>query len=907
MARNRMMRKNDTNSNVNDSSDTDENIKQEKVFKQETNNRRDKRETIMGANLLKITSEKEGNLQMPETVKLDLEEIDDDEDIANNYGVNTVQGETALSKYTSSIIPNGNTLQMTMQDKKSPLKHKQTGKHIVRIRVNGKEIEQEINKQLYKYRLVRILMERYVPNDPEENGIYTLFQTNSEILKIYSQLTEIKMDENNKGETNNFKRLQTRIKANSPLSGNRAYMVMVGLLNKKIFRIDYETSKYLVPIENKIVAERVFRTHIAQKQIDDNQKKVFAKMSHSSRSNELNFTHQDEHDVYKTNTTTIIEKSPMSSSKNMLSKEYTQFFDSISIVKALQYYNDHRVMITVLLSQNEKSKKLSLRVHGQYKMKPYTEIIINFDQSFRTSLNENYFIGSLKIPKKNHKDPEYEFFVYSSIFIATFKFHLKSNLLEFNNFLKKEASSNLRVQFSMNRKLFYIPINSQVLIYDQSLTHFIYRIETKRNIDETILLDNLNLMIIYDRRNYYELDLDELKFQKTLSVCTDKLESFEYMIDFNLLNSGIQWNATFHTKNKHRIVAVPFKENFKLSTFPFEDLLKCFLKKNYKKYLITYSKYYFTNIEKTQRKDYLYGSLNPLLFAIYHNDSNLLEDLLDKFFYPKQINKYVSPLEYSFAMNYRTTIKVLCDYLIGRDYFVHFTRADFKNLLKSNILTCHKLIATIPSKPAINILPKLVYMTSNVNAIFHDYLTSLLIYIKLEDAKYIDDDPKETEFVTLEVKENQDINSDMGLDLLDKEKTDIDLEIEETTKRYVEDHISNDLFKSEVTIKSVPFKYNYDFGTEDSVTFIYNYSNSENEDFILSDWKQIVKKKWIGVKFPYIFVTFCYFAYMLFFVLSTVFYDKTKGLRTIALIFNIILIFFEVIQMITYFGYKPSM
>ena len=295
-------------------------------------------------------------------------------------------------------------------------------------------------------------------------------------------------------------------------------------------------------------------------------------------------------------------------------------------------------------------------------------------------------VCTVKIPKKKHKDPEYEFFIYSSIFIASFKFHLKSNTLEFNKFLKKEASSNLKVQYSQNRKLFYIPIHSQIHIYDKTLSHFIYHIETKKNIDETILIDEANLMIIYDRANYYVLDLDELQIKRIISVASDNLENFIYLLDFNILIPGFNWNARFHTQKKHKIFTVTFNENLNLKTFPFEDLLKCFLKKNYKKNLITYARYYFESIKNTDRKDYIYGSLNPLLFAIYHNDSNLLEDLLDKFFYPKQIFNYVSPLEFSFALNYRTTIKVLCDHLIRRESYVHFTRADFKNLLKSNIL-----------------------------------------------------------------------------------------------------------------------------------------------------------------------------------------------------------------------------
>jgi hypothetical protein len=199
-------------------------------------------------------------------------------------------------------------------------------------------------------------------------------------------------------------------------------------------------------------------------------------------------------------------------------------------------------------------------------------------------------------------------------------------------------------------------------------------------------------------------------------------------------------------------------------------------------------------------------------------------------------------------------------------------------------------------------------MTSKVNAIFENYLTSLLVYIKMEDLKYIDQQPKENILEPDTKEENFDLmGSQKNLMLMSKSQKDMDLEIDRTTKKYVMDKTSNNLYKSEVNIKSVPFKYNYNYGTEDSVTFIYNYSTSENQDFILSDWKEIIRSKWKGVKFPYMFLTFCYFSYTIFFLLSSVFYNDISGLRGMSIFLNIILIIFELIQMITYFSYKPIM
>jgi hypothetical protein len=178
----------------------------------------------------------------------------------------------------------------------------------------------------------------------------------------------------------------------------------------------------------------------------------------------------------------------------------------------------------------------------------------------------------------------------------------------------------------------------------------------------------------------------------------------------------------------------------------------------------------------------------------------------------------------------------------------------------------------------------------------------------MEDLKYIDKQPKEDISEPDVKEENLDLmGSNENLMLMSRSEKNMDLEIDRTTKKYVEEKNSDNLYKSEVSIKSVPFKYNYNYGTEDSVTFVYNYSTSENQDFILSDWKEIIGSKWKGVKFPYIFLTFCYFSYTIFFLLSSVFYNDIKGLRGVSILFNVLLIFFELVQMITYFSYKPIM
>lgn len=916
IARNRMMQKSKKNISSFRSNQHVPSMKELKTeemklkdAQEEASNPRDKREQL--ENILEQKDKATEDPPMEKPIQLDMEELDDDEEMISNYNINSVRPDTALSKYANSIQDTPSLLQSTLR--KPTYRASKTEKPTnINLRVNGELVAQEINHERFKFRLVRVLMERYLNKNSEDKAMFTLFQTNSEIVEIKSQLVGVEKDEDVKGATNYFKRLQSRVKANSPFAGNRSYLIVMGLMNKNIFRVNYTTNKYSVPIGEKTVVERIFRMSAIDAEIEENMNNPQKKKNQTQlmrRMNTLNFTQTEASTAYDTGADQLEFKSPLGSIRNVYNTQKTRQLDSVFLVKAVEYVHDHQVTLAVVLNQNIRSKRFSLMVQGQEQDRPFAEIRINFDQSIRTNLEQRFYIEMMRVPKKTHKEPVYEFCVYSSIFLATFKFHLRENVIEFHKFLKKESSSFLKVRYSTNRRLFYIPLNSQIHIYDETLSHFVFYVETEKNIDECILLDSQNILVIYDKKNYYELDLDQLKFRAVLSVSSEAFENFRYLLNFSVLEPGSRWSATFHTKNKHQLFSVPFQENLDLKSFPFEDLLKCFLKKNYKRFLKTFARYYFGRLKESDRQDFNYGSLNPLLFAIYHNDSGLLEELLETYFYPRKILNYVSPLEFSFAMNFPTTIKVLCDHLIRRDDFVHFSRADFKKLLKSNILNCHKLIATIPSEPVIKILPKLVYMTSNVTAYFQDYLTSLLIHIKMEDQKHIRQEPNQDAGAAAETHEEDlhQMNSDMNLELISESKKELDLEIERTTKRYVQHNTSDHLFKSEVNIKSVPFKYNYNTGTEDSVTFIYNYSKSNNQDFILSDWKEIIQSKWRGVKFPYIFLTFCYFAYTIFFLLSSVFYNDIPGLRGFSILLNVILIFFELTQMLTYFSYKPSM
>jgi hypothetical protein len=118
---------------------------------------------------------------------------------------------------------------------------------------------------------------------------------------------------------------------------------------------------------------------------------------------------------------------------------------------------------------------------------------------------------------------------------------------------------------------------------------------------------------------------------------------------------------------------------------------------------------------------------------------------------------------------------------------------------------------------------------------------------------------------------------------------------------------NDQISKREISVAAVPFKYNYDIGTEDSLMLMNRYSHSRSEDLILSDWQEIVKIKWAKTKPFYIVFFILYFAFLTLTTLALVFFKTSTVFRFIATWFSITFMFYELLRLITYLTYKPLM
>ena len=112
--------------------------------------------------------------------------------------------------------------------------------------------------------------------------------------------------------------------------------------------------------------------------------------------------------------------------------------------------------------------------------------------------------------------------------------------------------------------------------------------------------------------------------------------------------------------------------------------------------------------------------------------------------------------------------------------------------------------------------------------------------------------------------------------------------------------------RSEVSVYTIPFKYSYQAGTPDSLKFLDKYSESISEEFILSDWKEVIIFKWNQHKAVHIIFAIIFWAFTMCTILSMIFFPDSKPLQYVSIGFIFLLLLFEILQLISYATFKVT-
>jgi hypothetical protein len=206
---------------------------------------------------------------------------------------------------------------------------------------------------------------------------------------------------------------------------------------------------------------------------------------------------------------------------------------------------------------------------------------------------------------------------------------------------------------------------------------------------------------------------------------------------------------------------------------------------------------------------------------------------------------------------------------------VWFKLDEFKILLKSELHFCHELLSYVLTIREDMRFPALAYIKKNTQISAKGNLMKFLLKLQKGGKPSIEED------FTVEVK---------------------DLKQNEERNKKLEKLINPNI-KSEVDILTVPFKYDYSKGSEDSVRFLSYYSKSNCDAFITSEWKQLIDQKWLSVKIFNFFLATYFFAFL---IVSTIVLVFEEGKKEYAYTLIFIIIFFivlECIQIMSYVGF----
>lgn len=483
--------------------------------------------------------------------------------------------------------------------------------------------------------------------------------------------------------------------------------------------------------------------------------------------------------------------------------------------------------------------------------------------------------------KNPHSERQVDFFLVSKVGIAVLRFRRTDNELRVLSFLKKYIPKAATVCYSLKENLFYIPIKNRIEIWNKTLKFSKYNIQFDSKVLGAYLAENdtAQRLLAYDDSSYYEIDLVDLKVRRKDAVVqagTGRAQAMSF--NLNLFPKNTLFEVPYFKEKISSISFIEKTEALDLKEFPFEILINCFEKESYLFPIKDFAAYYFRKIAQLNYEDTVYGPISPLFFAIYHNNMGLLKQLLGAHRYPTRVREYWSPLVFAFIHQYNSAVKVFCDQLMKRDYAVSFTRTDFKFLLKSPFSYCHKLMATIPSEPTLQNFPKLLFMKEPVKLFYIEEVGHLLFFLKEEEHQILKKSSKKTKL--------------KGVKLVSKGL------LKSNSKQV------NPLTKREVVSFQIPFKYSYGAGTPDSVEFLDTYSQSNTEEFILSQWKEVIIDKWRSHRLMHVFLAFLYWVFTIVATLSVVFFKRTLFLQIGSLSFISFFILFEILQLISYSAFK---
>ena len=247
---------------------------------------------------------------------------------------------------------------------------------------------------------------------------------------------------------------------------------------------------------------------------------------------------------------------------------------------------------------------------------------------------------------------------------------------------------------------------------------------------------------------------------------------------------------------------------------------------------------------------------NPFFFCIENNFPNILKLIIKEkiISYDYDREKIHSPLYHALEKRNNEILKILLDFLKIPENIPLVSNQDLRLMFKSK------------------------------NPLIHDFLSCILIKIKNFESSNLPI-PTVTQFKSINICYNN-FRGFYDYNYKEKQK-----EIKKKPQKQIKTVIYN-----------LQINFNFLKASESSILFLKSYNAVENEDYILSPFKYLIKYKWNKIKKWFILLASIFYFHI--FVFSIYIYFPTSiPFLILDLILILLLIIYELIQMISDFKY----
>ena len=762
------------------------------------------------------------------------------------------QMETNQSKDVAKVKPETDYKQLVSQKEVADKKKEKSGRPVLMRRgENGLEME-ESDPQKFQFQVEKMVLSEYSAEDPGQCR-YLIFQCYDEVLGMHTESVRTrqlqkskKAGKKNKGEDDDD---QLDLEQDD---GDRLFETVFVLANQTSVKVRYLARESTAPFK-KIFIEKPFN---------------FSSLSDTKQSvQSLSFWGSIWSQRQLKNSSKYLTALPFEVTNPRLYGVHQHISSGWVFLAFGAVRKDNREPYVILIAKPSHGKVIRAQV--------------NMSQEMRFDSAGEMRMELMRVPLQGSESASencFGFFLEGQGMLGLVTFKVDEAQFGGFKFMPRPGISEVNLEFSRKRKLFFVPSKNVIQVFDDQLQFLLDSIETEKNIERVVINDDKDSLLVYDLYFYYEIDLDRLVIRRRLPATNSTKDRFFLPLNLQLLPSGVPWRGVFYHIGRKTIRSVSMSETLELTSFPFETFRRCFDPKSYSGPVKLYAQYYFDKLSLSRRSDYEFGPVSPLNMCIFHENSSLLEEVFDDYYYPVRTQGYVSPLEYAFLVNHKASINELCQALLRRDEPISFSRSDFKFLLSSELNICHRVISTMISDPGIPCIPRLAHMDKEMVARSSDFLVSMAIQMRRED---LDKDRRAKR-------------------RLPKPETLTGLKKYEMSNN---DQIS----KREISVSAAPFKFNYSTGTDDSVMLVNRFANSKTDEFTLSDWRQIVLTKWARIKPAYVFFFLLYVAFLTVASLSLVFMKASSALRFATVGCSLGFLFYELLRLLTYLTYKPAL